>query len=135
MAYRVHRNLPEVHSKNGLLKTELNMRQDTFTIGKHKLTLANFDGTVPGKICRLKPGDRLQWRLFNNMTEDLGLPLDNGPVTDLQKSLNFTNVLLAQQEHTDTALAYAATNRLWKLAFQQLLVKEELSSFFTATNG
>ena len=94
ISYPAHqfRNLPEERSKDGLLKTTLDMRQDTFEIGGRNLTLANFGGSVPGKIVRLKPGDRLQWTLTNNMDKDLGLPLDNGPVSELQKSLNFTNV-------------------------------------------
>ncbi|WP_161555712.1 multicopper oxidase family protein [Mangrovicoccus ximenensis] len=87
------RDLPEMRAENGLLKTELRMAPVAWDLGNGTvIEVAAYNGTVPGTLYRLRPGDRLEWTLANDM-EPAGLPpFQQGGPTQAQKALDYTNV-------------------------------------------
>lgn len=87
------RSLPELRSVAGLLSTELRMAPVSWQLNeKISIEVAAYNDTVPGTLYRLRPGDRLQWTLVNDM-EPAGLPpFQQGGPTEAQKKLDYTNV-------------------------------------------
>ncbi|UMA63314.1 multicopper oxidase family protein [Roseivivax marinus] len=88
------RDLPEMRSTDGHLLTELRMAPVTWSLNDEtSVEVAAYNGTVPGTLYRLRPGDRLRWTLINDM-EPAGLPpfQIGGPPTAAQEALNYTNI-------------------------------------------
>ena len=54
-------------SANGELDTTLRMRYAYKNIGRSRLYVRTYEGTVPGPTLRLKPGDVLRIKLINDM--------------------------------------------------------------------
>ncbi len=85
------RDLPETRSKDGRLETELRMALKQVTVGGIAMTMAAYNDDFPGRIYRLKPGDRLRWNLKNRL-KPAGVP-KNPPVEGFDPaSLTITNV-------------------------------------------
>ncbi|NEE03614.1 multicopper oxidase family protein [Phytoactinopolyspora halotolerans] len=57
--------LPEVRSYDGVLEHTLRVSHQTLHVGDHSLRTYAYNGTVPGEVLRLQPGDRLKLRLDN----------------------------------------------------------------------
>src|SRR5262249_42029460 len=60
----------ERRSSNGLLSTELRVRYARNRLGDWSVFARTFDGRIPGRTLRLRPGDTLQLRLFNDLPPD-----------------------------------------------------------------
>ncbi|WP_210115057.1 multicopper oxidase family protein [Roseovarius aestuariivivens] len=92
------RDLPELRSGSGGIKTQLIMENGRFQVGERVLTMpayrfAHMDtGSLPGPTLRVRPGDRVEWDLVNRM-RPTGYP---DGATDAQKAmfdqLEYTNV-------------------------------------------
>lgn len=92
------RDLPELRSEGGKVKTQLIIENGRFQVGDRILTVPAYrfehmnTGSLPGPTLRIKPGDRVEWDLVNRMTPT-GYP---DGATDAQKTmfdqLEYTNV-------------------------------------------
>src|SRR5437667_6371322 len=60
----------ERRSRNGLLSTELRVRYARNRLGDMSVFTRTFEGRIPGPTLRLRPGDTLQLRLFNDLPPD-----------------------------------------------------------------
>jgi len=85
------RQLPVVESVGGALRTTLSMTTLPVTVGGIDMLMAAYNGTFPGTLYRLKPGDRLQWNLVNRL-DLIGLPPDSDQPSDKTKMLVDTNI-------------------------------------------
>src|SRR5262245_55965139 len=75
---RVHetfREPPVWRSDGGVLRRDLEMQRTATKLGHRKLLTPTYEGRIPGPTWRLKPGDRIQVRLINNMTPSVSAPL------------------------------------------------------------
>lgn len=68
-------------SSQGLLKTDLRLRFARNQVGTRQVFTRTYEGTIPGPILRLRPGDTIQLRLFNDLpheaeehVEDINMP-------------------------------------------------------------
>ena len=83
----VLRDLPELRSKDGRVKTKLIIENGKFRVGDRILHLPAYrfehmkEGSLPGPTLRIKPGDRVEWDLVNRM-RPTGYP---DGATDAQK--------------------------------------------------
>jgi FtsP/CotA-like multicopper oxidase with cupredoxin domain len=71
------RDLPEVRSRGGLLDYELRMASRRLQVGERTVHVDTYNGELPGRMLRIRPGDRVRILLHNDMTPK-GVPL-NGP--------------------------------------------------------
>lgn len=85
------RDLPEEIGTGDGPPAELTMETGTFRIGGKDLSLSAYNGSVPGPLFRVKPGDTLRWVLRNRMTPH-GLPPGTTEPNEVQNSLNYTNI-------------------------------------------
>ena len=92
------RDLPELRSQNGHVKTKLIIENGKFQVGDRVLTVPAYrfegmdTGSLPGPTLRIKPGDHVEWDLVNRMTPT-GIP--DGASDEQQKmfqQLEYTNV-------------------------------------------
>ena len=76
-------------SRHGLLTTKLRVRYARNRIGDVPLVTRTFDGRIPGPTLRVRPGDTLQVRLFN----DLPPEADEHPMDiNMPHGFNTTNL-------------------------------------------
>ena len=76
-------------SRHGLLKTKLRVRYASNRIGDVPVVTRTFDGRIPGPTLRVRPGDTLQVRLFN----DLPPEADEHPMDmNMPHGFNTTNL-------------------------------------------
>ena len=65
------RDLPELRSQNGHVKTKLIIENGKFQVGDRVLTVPAYrfehmgSGSLPGPTLRIKPGDHVEWDLVN----------------------------------------------------------------------
>lgn len=92
------RDLPELRSKDGYLKTKLILEMGRFEVGDRTLHLPayRFDhmdsGSLPGPTLRIKPGDTFAWDLVNRMVPT-GIPDGATPKqVEAFNQLEYTNV-------------------------------------------
>ncbi len=65
---------PEVlQSENGLLRTELVVARAEVDLGGTTAQMLTYNGSVPGPTWHVRPGDRLEVRLINNLDEATNL--------------------------------------------------------------
>src|SRR3970282_1798033 len=59
---------PEVRrSRDGVLKTSLDLRFATYRLAGRVLEVPTYEGSIPGPTLRLRPGDALQIHYTNNL--------------------------------------------------------------------
>lgn len=92
------RDIPELRSKDGYLKTELIIEMGRFQVGQRMLHLPAYRfqhmtaGSLPGPTLRIKPGDTFEWDLINRMVPT-GIPDGATPKQiDDANQLEYTNV-------------------------------------------
>lgn len=81
-------NPPEIHSRNGLLRTELRMGLHPFVLPGGRTKLRNF-GALPGPTLRVHAGDTMEIRLDNRMPPN---PDRGSPVLNTPNHFNTTNL-------------------------------------------
>lgn len=69
---------PLLRSEGGVLSTRLRMATATHRVGERELTMASYEGSLPGPTLRFRGGETLRIRLENQM-QPLGVPTD-GPL-------------------------------------------------------
>jgi FtsP/CotA-like multicopper oxidase with cupredoxin domain len=76
-------------SKHGLLKTRLRVAFAQNQVGNRQIFTRTYEGTIPGPMLRLRPGDTLRLKLINNLPPEAG-----GPPMDINMphDFNFTNL-------------------------------------------
>ncbi|KZM74665.1 multicopper oxidase family protein [Nocardia terpenica] len=72
------RDLPEVSSRGGLLDTGLDIAAHQVNLAGRTLTLDAYNGSTPGPILRIRPGDTLRI-LLRNLMRPMGIPLNTMP--------------------------------------------------------
>lgn len=86
------RDIPELRSKDGYLKTDLVMENAHFVVGNRMITVPAYNGSLPGPTIRVKPGDRFEWDLYNRMTPT-GIPAGaTAEQIEQFNQLEYTNV-------------------------------------------
>ena len=92
------RDLPDLRSQDGYLKTKLILEMGRFQVGDRVLNLPayRFDhmesGSLPGPTLRIRPGDIFEWDLVNKM-KPTGIP-DGATQKQIEQfnQLEYTNV-------------------------------------------
>lgn len=65
---------PEVMaSKSGFLKAELTVAPVERSVAEKKVRMIGYNGSVPGPTIRVKPGDKVQLKLVNNLSQATNL--------------------------------------------------------------
>src|SRR6266536_5099559 len=59
---------PELRtSRGGLLDTSLRASVNSTTVNGRQVTMSLYESSLPGPVLRVRPGDRLRLRLFNDL--------------------------------------------------------------------
>ena len=76
-------------SSEGVLRTDLRVRFASNQIGGRQVFTRTYEGTIPGPILRVRPGDTVQLRLFNDLPHE-----EEMEVTDVNMphGFNVTNL-------------------------------------------
>ena len=77
------------HSRHGLLRTKLRVRFARNRIGDVPVFTRTFNGRIPGPTLRMRPGDTLQLRLFNDLPPEAEEPMDH---INMPHGFNITNL-------------------------------------------
>jgi FtsP/CotA-like multicopper oxidase with cupredoxin domain len=72
------RELPEARSAGGSLDYRLDMAASRVRLGERVLTLDTYNGSLPGPILRVRPGDTLRL-LLRNLMRPMGVPRNKLP--------------------------------------------------------
>ncbi len=65
--------LPEIRSENGVLTTTLIASPQIIHIGAAAFSGASYNGSYPGPVLRVRPGDMVRIRLINHLSEPTNL--------------------------------------------------------------
>ena len=92
-----------IRSDHGVLKASLNLALAPTTVAGRVLETATYNASLPGPTLRVRPGDRLEIKLINNLTHPGGPPPPSQKVVDCGRR-TFSEATGGHAAHLDPAV-------------------------------
>lgn len=119
------RDLPEVTSRGGLLDYQLTIAATGWRVGDRVIHVDTYNGSLPGPILRIRPGDRLRL-LLRNLMRPMGIPLNALPPLCARRGTATAPGGSGGPDGTLACVPYALRNILKGATLPQLMVQTNI---------